>query len=550
MIGNAGRGSDVAPEAAAHRRDRAFLSAQNESGAGRSTMRWQTGLLVALATLGVVFLSRWLLAPTYLFYFDNINFALALKEFNPSLHQPQPPGYPLFVGLSRLVHAVVPGVELAFLWTGVLGASAAILLLWRLGEHMFGAKAGMVAALLLLVNPAFWMAGLANHVRLFLAAGALLVALPAWLAWKPGSPNRYFLAAAGLLGVAAGFRPDLLLFLLPLLAATAIHSKRNVRTILLGALLLVLCALPWLLALVAAAGGLGAFYEMVSGYLKVESHRSLLFGAPGEPAATMISWAVSWTFLGALSWIWALPWAAKQLRARPAEPVAGFLALWFLPAFLFHAFVHVGDPDQTLVTIPVVCLLGGWVLSRLPGATATGLPQLRWALCVALAVSLNVYLFFRPLPAPANAAAYKVVTWVDRTAEASFAAIRELKASGPVFLVSCTPFVSWRKVGYYFPEDPLLVLSECPGGSRDLDAVWVSWHGKTGPPSTRNGEILLPAGRKIVWLLPEEAHVRTGLEQAVPLRRHGPLFYSDLTLGGEFEFDDYRFRVEQVDGAQ
>lgn len=549
MIGNAGRGSEGASEAAAHRRDRS-LSAENESNAGRSTMRWYTGLLIALVTLAVVFLSRWPLAPTYLFYFDNINFALALREFSPLLHQPQPPGYPLFVGLSRLVHAIVPSVEATFLWTGILGATAAILLLWRLGERMFGAKAGMVAALLLLVNPAFWMAGLANHVRLFLAAGALLVALPAWLAWKPGSPKRYFIAAAGLLGIAAGFRPDLLLFLLPLLAATAIHSKRDLRTILLGALLLVLCALPWLLALASASGGLAAFFEMVSGYLRVESHRSLLFGAQGAPAATMISWAITWTFLGSLSWIWALPWAAKQLRARLAEPVAGFLTLWFLPAFLFHAFVHVGDPDQTLVTIPVVCLLGGWVLSRLPGATSAGLPLLRWALCAALAVSLNVYLFFRPLPAPANTAAYKVVTWVDRTAESTFAAIRELKASGPVFLVSCTPFVSWRKVAYYFPEDPLLVLSECPGGSRDLDAVWVSWRRKTGPPSTRNGEILLPAGRRIVWLLPEEPHVRTGLEQAAPLRRHGPLFYSDLTLGREFEFDDYLFRVEHGNGAQ
>jgi hypothetical protein len=153
------------------------------------------------------------------------------------------------------------------------------------------------------------------------------------------------------------------------------------------------------------------------------------------------------------------------------------------------------------------------------------------------------------LPAPANAAAYKVVTWVDRTTEATFAAIRELKASGPVFLLSCTPFVSWRKVGFYFPEDPLLVLSECPGGSRDLAAVWVSWRGKTSPPSTNNGEILLPAGRKIVWLLPEEPHVRTGLEQPVALRRHGPLFYSDLTLGEKFEFDGYRFRGEHAYGV-
>jgi hypothetical protein len=36
-----------------------------------------------------------------------------------------------------LVHAIVPSVETTFLWTGILGATTAILLLWQLSERMF-----------------------------------------------------------------------------------------------------------------------------------------------------------------------------------------------------------------------------------------------------------------------------------------------------------------------------------------------------------------------------------------------------------------------------
>lgn len=39
-------------------------------------------------------LTRLPLAPKYLFYFDSVNMALSLTDFDPRKHQPQPPGYP------------------------------------------------------------------------------------------------------------------------------------------------------------------------------------------------------------------------------------------------------------------------------------------------------------------------------------------------------------------------------------------------------------------------------------------------------------------------
>ena len=80
------------------------------------------------------------LAPTRLFDFDAANFALALDYFAPAAHQPQPPGYPLYVGVTKLIQLLVSDVAATFLIAGLLGSAAAILLLYLLGEKMSGGR--------------------------------------------------------------------------------------------------------------------------------------------------------------------------------------------------------------------------------------------------------------------------------------------------------------------------------------------------------------------------------------------------------------------------
>src|SRR5208283_5421118 len=110
----------------------------------------------------------------------------ALDAFNPALDQPPPPGDPLYVALTRWMRPFVPSVEILFPLSGVLGSAAAIAALWWVAEMLFGARAGAVAALLLAVNPIFWLAGVGNYVRVYLALGAAMVAGPSWksMSWK------------------------------------------------------------------------------------------------------------------------------------------------------------------------------------------------------------------------------------------------------------------------------------------------------------------------------------------------------------------------------
>ncbi len=171
---------------------------------------------LVLALLALVIATRWTLAPKYLFYFDNINFALALEHFNPAKHQPQPPGYPLFVGLEQVIHTFIPSVKYTQLTAGAVGSVVALLAIWYLGNLLFGPPAGILAAALLLFNPVFWLAGIGNHVRTFLTAGPIVLGICVWRTWDAECPNRWFAYTGLALGIAAGFRPELLLLFAPL----------------------------------------------------------------------------------------------------------------------------------------------------------------------------------------------------------------------------------------------------------------------------------------------------------------------------------------------
>src|SRR5690349_16573811 len=84
---------------------------------------------------------------------DNVNLAFALEYFDPLNHQPQPPGYPLFVLFARAVNYLLRNVEYTFLFVSVFITGLCLAVTVALGRRMFSEWAGRAAALLLLVNP-------------------------------------------------------------------------------------------------------------------------------------------------------------------------------------------------------------------------------------------------------------------------------------------------------------------------------------------------------------------------------------------------------------
>src|SRR4051812_25845429 len=126
---------------------------------------------------------------------DSINFALGLHHYDPALHQPHPPGYPVFIAVGRValavIHGLAPGLSyvgadaLALaIWSAIGGALAVVGAAYVFHELTMAGltspaprqtltslaplrtneeRAGGIAfwgAVLLALTPLFWMTGL------------------------------------------------------------------------------------------------------------------------------------------------------------------------------------------------------------------------------------------------------------------------------------------------------------------------------------------------------------------------------------------------------
>ena len=381
-------------------------------------------LAVALA------LTRWTIAPQFLFDYDNVNFALALKQFAPLLSQPHR-GYPLYVGVSRIVHWFGFSPEWTSLSMGFLGSLIALVFLIPLARDMFGFRAAWIAPLLLFCHPTFVMAGAVDHVRTFLAAGAIATALFTW--------RGQFKTAAFALGLAGGFRMELVPTLLPLFLLSPLLVHRvSWKHLIAPCAILAVTTTPWVLFTVLRSGGFSAALQFNSAMLRDNAH-SFWYEGFTYRATVMALFATYWNGIGSLSWLWAIPAAISRDKAPDRWREFVFLAIWFVPPYLLSAVVQVTDPDQTLASMAATCLVGAWALSRV---------RSRWT---ALACFISIALFVFP---PVHMGREASLPWIRRVSAVEKRALEGVaRAPGPRLISIRGEYPTWRLVSYYFPED-------------------------------------------------------------------------------------------------
>jgi hypothetical protein len=107
---------------------------------------------VSVLALTVMVISRLIYTPRYLYFFDNANFVLAIDHFAPGMHQPQPPGYPLFVLLLKGLDVILHSANRDLVAAGLMGSALGLVLVWFWAASMFGNLAAWIAGGLLLVT--------------------------------------------------------------------------------------------------------------------------------------------------------------------------------------------------------------------------------------------------------------------------------------------------------------------------------------------------------------------------------------------------------------
>jgi hypothetical protein len=220
---------------------------------------WLTGALLAglFLALHLPFL------PPSLEDLDSINFALGVRDYDVSRHQPHPPGYPLFILAAKGLHGVglseVHALSLLGVLGGALGVFGCIALFGALddsdvasGFSRTSSGSKWLAVVLVIVCPLYWVTAarpLSDSTGL-----AAAVALQALIVTAPTSGAVAW--AAGVAGLALGLRSQIVWLTLPLLALAIVRLPRAERWVGLAraAGALVVGALVWAIPLLIISG--------------------------------------------------------------------------------------------------------------------------------------------------------------------------------------------------------------------------------------------------------------------------------------------------------
>jgi len=480
---------------------------------------------------------------------DNVNLAFALEYFDPLNHQPQPPGYPLFVLFARIANYFFGSVEQTFLFISLLATGLCLPVIAALGRRMFSEWSGKAAVLLLLVNPVFWETGATSPLRPFLALFSLLTAYCAWRCWH--GEARYALWGAVSVGVGAGFRPELLPILLPLWFVSVCVGTRSIKTVLAGTALLGAVVATWTAGLVMAVGGIQELAKLLGDYIVFWSRsQSVLLGASLRGWLRQLGRVASWNGTAVFWWILAVPFMFRRSWRLNAGP-ALFVSLWILPGLVMQVLLHSDHPGHTLFSVPALCVVGAHVLETVGNRFRNESEsfQLREAwFGGALVVSAMLFLNFFPMPKPrdneggrpsalntmafaVNEASLGAVRSMDDIAFATLEELRKLTPAGrPSIVVSNDLakknwFLNWRILRYYEPNREIWALAD-EGNPRSALRVkrYGSLESSTGDPVP----VSVPKGGRILWILEPEGTFDDELRENVSVFGGTYVVYSDL----------------------
>ncbi len=419
------------------------LSASSIDGLSNSRRAVDLFLLMcAAAATRIAFRSH------YLYDIDSVNFALGMRRFDPSAHQPHPPGYYLYVLLGRLVNEIFHDANTALVAVSIAAGCGAVVMIYLLADNWFGRSAAVFAGLTFIFSPLAWFHG---TVALTYAVEAFFSALAGYLCWRAYCGSQGFVVPAAVtIGVAAGFRPSILLFLGPLLLFSLVFASGGVsRARALsagGALVLTLAA--WFFPMISASGGFSAYSSSLLSLWRI---------APAKQTVFNSSPAVSFARLISIAGIYLLCFGCAALltfRRSGAEPAIGlrkkaFLWAWVAPGLLFFTliFLRFVNSGYLLVISPPGFAWLGFRASKWYAASLSGKKLKTAVVCGCAAVNSLVFLF-----APVYCS-WNAVRHFEAELRDVVRSVPRIASPADTMIVGFdSHFLGYRHAGYYLPD--------------------------------------------------------------------------------------------------
>jgi hypothetical protein len=303
-----------------------------------------------------------------------------LHQFDPSLHQPHPPGYPVFIAAGRfalaIIHLVAPSlsylradtVALA-IWSAIGGAIAIFAAVALFREMTRGDRRDAIAlwaAALMAATPLFWLTGLRPMSDMFgfgvaLGAQALIV--------RGLRDPRSLVAGAIVAGLAAGIRSQSVPLTLPLLLYALVAQRQRGLWLLRPVGAFVAAVLAWAIPLLAATGGIDGYLRALGSQAGEDFAWVDMLWANPTPRA--LAFALVDTFISPFAGQWlaavvlVLAAAGALLLLVRDRRALLLLAFAYLPYAVFHLLFQESANLRyaTPLVAPVALLVAFAVLS-------------------------------------------------------------------------------------------------------------------------------------------------------------------------------------------
>lgn len=224
----------------------------------------RTARLTGLVLAGLFLALHLPFLPASLEDLDSVNFALGVRDYDVSRHQPHPPGYPLFMvaakALNRLGLSEVHALALLSVIGGAVGVFALMGLFTRLDRDRDTGTLTWLATLLAAANPLYWL----TSARPLSDLSGLSVALAIQAGALSVRTARSFVFVCAAAAVAAGIRSQVVWLTVPMLVLAAVRLPAGERTrgaLLSGVAAYAVGALLWFVPLLLVSGGPAAYWS-------------------------------------------------------------------------------------------------------------------------------------------------------------------------------------------------------------------------------------------------------------------------------------------------
>jgi len=267
--------------------------------------------------------------PLTIWEYDESLFAMGVENYDPLNHFPPPPGYPIYMGVARLVLPLAGWVPFrALVALSAFTAIAGFLLLALAFRQLTGsARAGVLGAVVFYVSPTMLL-----HATLPQSdSGALaLLALSMWLCAKclqEPVDSKWLAFAALACAVTIGWRLQFAIAVVPLFLVTVLLLRSWRERFVAVQWFAIACA-AWLIALITACGGVDGFWLMMSGQAQYFAAHDADLSRTGRSAVQIAlrfvshPWGPKWLALPVLALAALGAFDAVRRRLRVALPVA------------------------------------------------------------------------------------------------------------------------------------------------------------------------------------------------------------------------------------